>query len=203
MQIRNQQWKVVWESSADTLVGADLQGTSLRGARLEERNLQHARLDRADLEGANLKGADLQDAWLHGARLQEANLEGADLRGASLRGADLRGAKLRGAVFDRETCWPDGFSPRRAGCVYRSRPMSGRRLNEARGVWGDRLGIASQVFFLIAIGALVMHLSLGVLGGGHVSVAGLPHEPGAQPAFWIMIVSLCLGFFSHWCAEFV
>lgn len=203
MQIRNQQWKVVWESSADTLDGADLQGTSLKGARLEERSLRNARLDGADLQGANLKGANLQDACLLNADLEGASLEGADLRGATLSGAGLERAKLRGAVFDRETCWPAGFSPRRAGCVYRSRPISGRRLHEARGAWRDRLGIASQGFFLIGIVALVIHLSLGMLDEGRVSNVGLPHQPAAHPALWIMIIALCLGFVSHWCAELV
>jgi hypothetical protein len=72
---------------ADTLRGADLNGTDLGGA---------------DLRGANLRGADLSRADLWGADLSGANLGGADLSGANLGGADLTRANLTGAVINAD-----------------------------------------------------------------------------------------------------
>lgn len=106
--------------------GARLSGAHLRGANLYESNLVGADLTGADLRDAELWGttlrlADLADASLAGAGLADvdlsaANLKGADLTGARLEGGDgFEGANLTGAVYNRRTCWPSGFDPRKHG----------------------------------------------------------------------------------------
>ena len=103
------------------LCGADLCEANLRGANLYRADLREANLRGANLWGANLRRAALYRANLHGADLCVANLCVANLRGANLygaalcetdlRGADLCGANLREALWDEETCWPEGFTP--------------------------------------------------------------------------------------------
>jgi hypothetical protein len=71
--------KVVFETEAQSLCGANLCGADLRGA---------------DLRGANLRGANLR-----GANLCKADLRGANLCKASLHEADLHEADLLGAIL--------------------------------------------------------------------------------------------------------
>jgi len=122
-------------------LGADLEGASFEGARLgnadlRDANLKHADLSEASLGGADLRGANLEkaslweatltdtvliDANLRSANLSTAQVGGADLRGANLdgafidnasfQGANLEGANLENARWDKDTRWPDGFSP--------------------------------------------------------------------------------------------
>jgi uncharacterized protein YjbI with pentapeptide repeats len=95
------------------LLGARLQGASLRQAQLQGAYLNAAELQGADLGhfrllsatqlqgavlyGAQLQGADLGDAQLQGADLTAADLLGANLSGAQLHGANLLSAHLQGA----------------------------------------------------------------------------------------------------------
>ena len=58
------------------------------------------------LVGANLEGEDLE-----GANLTGAILTGADLRGANLTGANLYNAVLSNIKHDKDTVWPEGFTP--------------------------------------------------------------------------------------------
>jgi hypothetical protein len=78
----------------------------LKGANLAGAHLEGAYLVSADLEGAILFGANLAGAYLVGA-----NLSGAALEGATLTGAHLEEANLTGATRDKDTKWPDGFTP--------------------------------------------------------------------------------------------
>ncbi len=106
---------------------ADLASASLIRANLVSANLQHANLVAADLSRANLSRADLREASLHQAHLDDANLSQANLQGANLTGADLHGADLReadlfqadlrGARYNRQTKWPEGFTPYDVGMI--------------------------------------------------------------------------------------
>lgn len=58
--------------------------------------------------------------------MTRALLAGANLTGANLTGADLAEAifieevDMRKALYDDNTCWPDGFDPVKAGAIYAS-----------------------------------------------------------------------------------
>ena len=69
-----------------------------------------------------LVNADLSDADLRGANLNEANLSGANLSGADLSEAKLgyanmSGANLSGTKYNKDTKWPGGFDPIKAGAI--------------------------------------------------------------------------------------
>ena len=94
------------------LEGANLMGVNLTGVSLANANLADADLADAVLEGANLRGANLA-----GANLIRANFTGTDFRNADLRGANLQGANLNDAIFvnalyDKDTKFPNIFSPK-------------------------------------------------------------------------------------------
>ena len=90
----------------------------------------HEKGKRADLSGANLRGADLSGANLSmadlsGANLREANLEFANLSKANLIKADLREANLsqanlRKVKYHKDTKWPEGFDPVKAGAILQA-----------------------------------------------------------------------------------
>jgi hypothetical protein len=69
------------------------------------------------LVNADLSGADLRGAIINEANLSEANLSGADLSGAKLGYTNLSGANLSGAKYDKNTNWPRGFDPQKAGAI--------------------------------------------------------------------------------------
>jgi uncharacterized protein YjbI with pentapeptide repeats len=99
------------------LVKADFSNARLFGA-----DLSGANLGGVNFQGANLKGANLKGTILKGARLSRANLAGASLVSADLSDADLGGADLGRADFtqaqySKETVWPGGFDPVRAGAI--------------------------------------------------------------------------------------
>jgi hypothetical protein len=113
----------------------DLRHTDLHGTDLRDANLTRASLIRASLIRANLTGADLRNAYLTDASLAYANLTGADLRNAyltdasltfaNLTGADLTtpyrtGVYLTDAQYNKNTKFPDGFDPNKAGMVLDS-----------------------------------------------------------------------------------
>jgi uncharacterized protein YjbI with pentapeptide repeats len=72
----------------------------------------------ADLQGAVLERTDLTRVDLEGADLRGAVIFGADLRRADLSGANLRLANLIAARADKNTIWPEGFDPKRAGVTF-------------------------------------------------------------------------------------
>ena len=72
--------------TADRVMTALAEGTSLA----------RAKLDQLDLASLDLSGADLRSATFAGTRLSGARLDGSDLSGADLRGADLTDASLAG-----------------------------------------------------------------------------------------------------------
>lgn len=94
------------------LSGVSLWGADLRSTDLTDADLRHAWLTAANAAGASFRGADLRAADLGGADFQEA-----DFRGADLREAQMWGANLKGALYDRQTCWPNGFNPNARGCI--------------------------------------------------------------------------------------
>jgi len=106
--------------------GANFSQANLMGVNLENADLQEALLLRTILNGSkmsctNLHQADLQAADLNWVDLQGADLTGANLRRANLGWANLSDAKLseanlEDARYNSSTKWPNGFSPRRAGC---------------------------------------------------------------------------------------
>ena len=116
------QWAQLYQAD---LQKANLQWAHFQEANFQEANFQEANFQEADLRGAHLRGAKLEGADLRGAELQGANLQGAQLyqadlqkahlQGAQLQEANLRGAQLRGAHYDKETMFPDGFSPANNG----------------------------------------------------------------------------------------
>ena len=77
-------------------------------------------LAETNLQTANLAGANLQTANLEGAKLLSANLTGAYLQGANLTGAYLEFANLTGALYDKNTRWPEGFDPIKAGALLQN-----------------------------------------------------------------------------------
>ena len=113
------------------LEGVNLTGTELIDAFLQDANLSQADLSYVDLSQANLSGADLDSAEMSLAKLEQANLEKAslrnaiciktnlrqakmrevNLRGANLQGAILDNADLFGAKYDKETRFPERFTP--------------------------------------------------------------------------------------------
>lgn len=92
---------------------ADLYGANLSRAKLNDANLSRANLSWANLSDANLMGANLSDVNLSDANLSDANLSGANLSSAKLSGADLSGA-----IYNAETRFTKGFSPKNSGAVY-------------------------------------------------------------------------------------
>lgn len=107
-----------------TLAGSKHFGAKLAEADFNKANLKSIDLRKADLERANLFRADLRRADLKGANLRDADLKEARLEGADLKGADLRGAHLKGVKCDRQTEWPDGFLPEKAGVRLKETPRS-------------------------------------------------------------------------------
>ncbi len=121
------------------LNGANLSKAKLRMAKLNGAKLINASLNGASLIWADLRWADLRGAILNGASLNGASLNGADLRGASLNGASLKWTKLRTlgivsllslgrwikpretdlseAIYNKNTIWPKGFNPNKAGAI--------------------------------------------------------------------------------------
>jgi Pentapeptide repeats (8 copies) len=68
---------------------------------------------RSHLAGLELSEADLKGADLAGGDLTGGDLTAADLTGADLPGADLTDAILEdGAIWDDDTVWQRGSSPR-------------------------------------------------------------------------------------------
>lgn len=97
-------------------------GTILNKADLSWADMQDAQLSFAKLEGANLFRTDLRNARLVFANLQGASLDGTKLSGADFESADLYGAdlsnaaeletvNLEGVYYDKDTRWPEGFTP--------------------------------------------------------------------------------------------
>ena len=93
------------------LSGANLVGAYLTGANLARAYLVGAYLPGANLAGAYLTRADLARANFAGAYLARANLSGANLAGAYLARANLAGADLTRADWNKQTIWPEGFTP--------------------------------------------------------------------------------------------
>lgn len=94
------------------LSGVSLWGADLRSTDLTDTDLRHAWLTAANAAGTRFSGADLRAADLSGADFREADFRGADLREAQMWGADLNGV-----LYDRQTCWPNGFNPNARGCI--------------------------------------------------------------------------------------
>jgi hypothetical protein len=105
-----------------TMAGSKHFGAKLAEVDFSKANLKSIDLRKADLERANLFRADLRRANLKGANLRNADLKEARLEGADLKGADLRGAHLKGVRCDRQTEWPDGFLPEKAGIRLKETP---------------------------------------------------------------------------------
>ena len=99
------------------LFGADLTGATLVGGDLTESNLEWTTLKGADLDHAVLRGAELTNANLAGASLANADLSEANLCGANLQDTEIAGASFSAAVANKNTVWPDGFNPAKAGVV--------------------------------------------------------------------------------------
>jgi uncharacterized protein YjbI with pentapeptide repeats len=104
------------------LIIAKLNHADLTGADLEHADLMLAEMQRTDFTGANLQSANLSQADAEGAHFYHANLQNANLAKANLVDADLRGANLTGTslsaaymertVYDDETIFPQGQSPK-------------------------------------------------------------------------------------------
>ncbi|EPJ3766608.1 pentapeptide repeat-containing protein, partial [Providencia stuartii] len=62
----------------------------------------------ANLEGANLKNADLF----------AVNMNNANLKGTNMNASRIMDATFINAIFDKNTIWPEGFSPLKAGAKY-------------------------------------------------------------------------------------
>ena len=95
----------------------DLRRISLEDAHFDKADLNESHLERAWLVRANFEEARLRRATLEGANLRGANLKGAWLSGANLISVKLDGAQLKGARANRQTVWPRGFDPARAGVI--------------------------------------------------------------------------------------
>ena len=124
------------EPDANGFEGADLSGLGaplikgLRDVSFRKATLYWACLAEADLSGCNFEEADLRGATLKGALLVGANLRSAQLgkdnlggptrlQGADFSDADLTGANFEGAEYDSRTKFPQGFQPKREGCVFK------------------------------------------------------------------------------------
>ena len=120
--------------------GSDLSGSDFRGAIMPFFTGNGLKLRDVNMEGLDLKGVDFYRVDLRGSNLRNtknfgsvmgADLSGVDLRGANLLTArtgfargDLSGAKLKGAIYDADTAFPSGFSPKAAGMIERELPVN-------------------------------------------------------------------------------
>ncbi|MCW1957926.1 MAG: pentapeptide repeat-containing protein [Mycobacterium sp.] len=109
------------------LDGSDFARANLTGANLSESNLSRSNFARATLRGTNLTRTALRGAYfgperipaapdglgadLTGADLDDADLTDADLSHTNLTGASIARTTLTNVFYDRETAWPQGFSP--------------------------------------------------------------------------------------------
>jgi hypothetical protein len=91
---------------------ADLFRADLRGADFKRAPvMQGINLSGAKLVGANLEAADLQHADLGHADLTRADMTGVTVNGANLRFANLTRITMPTCHYDKQTLWPDGFTP--------------------------------------------------------------------------------------------
>ena len=67
-----------------------------------------------------LRFSDLRGANLIAANLSAADVRDADLRDANLKCANLHQTDIRGSVYNSTTQWPEGFSPKSAGAIYKA-----------------------------------------------------------------------------------
>ncbi|CAH0535306.1 hypothetical protein VST7929_02918 [Vibrio stylophorae] len=105
--------------------GADLSGLSFIGQKgLRGRCFRHAILYWANLSDSDFSGCDFRNSDLRGAILSGALLTNCDFRGAKL-GKDnlggeteIDGANFEGSIYDKNSEFPEGFSPKGAGMHY-------------------------------------------------------------------------------------
>ena len=114
----------IYQKRIDSLTrGISLEEATLNFAQLYDINLSGAILINAYLIGTNLRSANLTYAYLNGADLNYAYLHNANLTEAKLYGANLEKAEhyntatFTGAIYDKNTKFPPGFDPQKAGCI--------------------------------------------------------------------------------------
>jgi hypothetical protein len=95
-------------------------GVHLEDARLSRWRLLGIHFDRAAFTNVDLRGAELSGCNFRGARLRNVDLSGARLTDVDMVGAQLERVTLMDhhwgpATYDRRTCWPAGFDPKRHG----------------------------------------------------------------------------------------
>ena len=73
--------------------------------------MQGIGLSGAKLVGANLSRVNLQRADLGHTDLSRAHMTGVNVNSANLRFANLTGIMMSTCIYDKQTLWPDGFTP--------------------------------------------------------------------------------------------
>ena len=177
---------------------ANLRGAILYGANLDHAILSDASLIHADLTRAVLTNALLVNADFSNARLAEANLDHAILSDASLiladlsravltnaclTGADFSNARLEDAVMtdayywisevEKETRWPEGFSPERAGIIRKV-----GQEEEERELWQQVRHPLSELEQVVASGAITYREASSLLALMRSFVQYLKHKRG-------------------------
>jgi uncharacterized protein YjbI with pentapeptide repeats len=115
----------------------DMTQVDLRGVDLSNSIIGNSKLDMANMQKCSVKGQvfhELGSLWrtnLSGANLSnvicddivnmtDANLEKADFRDANLvKAVFSSGTRVKGAVYNKNTVWPDGFSPVGKGLILK------------------------------------------------------------------------------------
>ncbi|WP_087024429.1 pentapeptide repeat-containing protein [Thaumasiovibrio subtropicus] len=107
--------------------GADLSGLCFIGQRgLRGRCFKGAILYWANLSDSYFSGCDFRNADMRGSVLINAILTNCDFRGAKLGKdnmggqAEIDGASFEGSIYDKNTEFPEGFSPKSAGMRYQA-----------------------------------------------------------------------------------
>jgi hypothetical protein len=79
--------------------------------------LRHVDLSHARCPGASFDRGAIESCDLSNCNLSSANLQWSLLINCNLRWANLDGAKLVGCIYDRDTVWPQHYSPAAHGAI--------------------------------------------------------------------------------------
>jgi hypothetical protein len=105
------------------IIDSSLRMTNFNGVNMSEANFDNSDFYKADLSFVHAYKVNFKYAILWGANCAHADFRQANLMRSTLFGADLSTANLKGtnlwlAWYSRDTKWPKGFNPEKAGAVF-------------------------------------------------------------------------------------
>ena len=89
---------------------------------IKVKNARGAWFNDSDLRGSDFRGSDLTYASLRKADLSDAKFNNADVRGVDFTGAKFENTHFTGAKYNKNTRFPAGFDPKKAGMVLDDAP---------------------------------------------------------------------------------